>query len=85
MTTDKQGKVLLKLAEYEAAPSARQIADNLERPRHRGAVFTYDEVYGQLKALERKARVRRVDGRPVRWVLTAEGEAEVEALKDLTA
>ncbi len=62
--TEKQRHVLQGLNGYVDAPTARRLADRLERPTFRSASFAYDEVYGQLRALERKALIRRVPRPP---------------------
>lgn len=73
--TEKQREVLRTLADYEEPVSARQLADRMERPAFRTSVFSYDEVYGQLRALERRGLVTRSRGERANvWLLTVAGQ-----------
>lgn len=66
--TAKQTKVYEALkAPTMAGSTARQLADAMQTPNAYADRFTDEAVYGQLKALERKGKVRRLSGRPARW------------------
>jgi Fe2+ or Zn2+ uptake regulation protein len=77
--TTKQRFVLQGLKEIDGSPSARKLADALETPRFRSARFTYDETYSQLRRLEAKNFVRRVNvGRVLKWQTTEAGRKMLE-------
>lgn len=65
--TDKQQQVMAALGKWEDPPSTRELADSMETPAFRSERFGYQEVRSHLRALERQGRVRRREGRPVRW------------------
>lgn len=77
--TTKQKHVLEGFRSDTAAiPTARQLADRLETSKFRSGAYSYDEVYSQLRALEKKGLVARKEGqRALHWQITPAG---VEAL-----
>lgn len=66
--TEKQGAVLDALSAHPAAdgPTVRNLADTMETARFGSPRFSYDEVYSQLLALERRGLASRRRG-PRAW------------------
>lgn len=76
--TTKQKRVLAALEGMVLSPggmpvSVRQLADEMESPNNHASKFSYDEVLGQLRALERMGLVQQLRGRPKRWTVVLDG------------
>lgn len=65
--TKKQRDVFEFVRDRGHPTSARRIADGMEKPGFRRAMYSYDEVYAQLRLLEDKGAMRRVGKNPIKW------------------
>lgn len=73
--TKKQRRVLEVLIAFNGHPSARRLADYMETAAVHSATYSYDEIYGQLRQLEKKGAVSRIrGGRVNKWQATDAGQ-----------
>ena len=92
--TEKQQLVLTALDEYTIAPTARRVADRLDRPRWRAKRWHRRQVHGILDRLERRGLVRGIEQRAggrggerweTVWSLTDAGKAALTAAAERAA
>lgn len=81
--TNDQLNALVALRKYTNAPTARQLADRLDRPLPGAPIWQRPRAYGILRRLERRGLAERLPRRSPRrlrrWAITAAGRAELAA------